>query len=79
VTNAGIERITTKALATETIAAAWDKMTFTADPIASSLAKSKNDAVAAGLLEPVDLDGIYDLRILNEVLRERGDPEVRGS
>ena len=77
-TNAGIERITTKALAAETIAGAWDKMTFTADPIASSLEQSKNDAVEAGLLEPVALDGIYALEILNEALRERGEPEVEG-
>lgn len=77
-TNAGIERITTKALAAETIAGAWDKMTFTADPIASSLDQSKDDAVEAGLLEPVDLDGIYDLEILNEARRERGEPEVEG-
>lgn len=78
VTNAGIERITTKALPEATIAAAWDKMTFTADPIASSLEKSKADAVAVGLLDNVDLDGIYDLRILNRLLADRGDEEVKG-
>ncbi len=77
-TNAGIERITTKALAPETVSGAWEKMTFTSDPIASSLAKSKDDAVAAGLLEDVDLDGIYDLSLLNEVLAERGEKEVEG-
>jgi NitT/TauT family transport system substrate-binding protein len=77
-TNAGIERITTEALPEATIAGAWDKMTFTPDPIAASLAKSKDDAVAAGLLEEVDLTGIYDLTILNEVLTERGMAEVAG-
>jgi NitT/TauT family transport system substrate-binding protein len=77
-TNAGIERITTKALAEETISGAWANLTFTADPVASSLAKSKDDAVAAGLLEDVDLDGIYDLTILNKVLAERGEAEVEG-
>lgn len=76
VVNAGIERITTKALPAETIAGAWENLTFTADPIASSLAKSKEDAVAVGLLEEIDLDGIYDLTILNELLAERGDAEV---
>ncbi len=76
VTNEGIERITTKALAEETIAGAWENLIFTADPIASSLAKSKDDAVAVGLLEEVDLDGIYDLTILNELLAERGEAEV---
>lgn len=77
-TNAGIERITTKALPAETIAGAWENLTFTADPIASSLEKSKNDAVAVDLLDDVDLTGIYDLTILNKVLAQRGLPEVKG-
>jgi NitT/TauT family transport system substrate-binding protein len=76
--NAGIDRITTKALPVETVAAAWKNLTFTADPIASSLQKSKDDAVAAGLLDEVDLHGIYDLSILNRVLAERGLPQVEG-
>jgi NitT/TauT family transport system substrate-binding protein len=76
ITNSGIERITTAALAPETIAGAWENLTFTPDPIASSLQKSKDDAVAVGLLEEVDLDGIYDLTILNELLAERGEEEV---
>ena len=76
--NAGIERITTKALPEETIAGAWENLTFTWDPIASSLQKSKDDAVAVGLLEDVELDGIYDLSLLNEVLADRGEDEVEG-
>lgn len=77
-TNKSIERITTKALAPETIAGAWENLTFGADPIASSLQKSKDDAVAVELLDDVDLDGIYDLTLLNELLAERGDPGVEG-
>lgn len=77
-TNDGIERITTARLADDTIAGAWEQLTFTADPIASSLARSKDDAVAAGLLDDVDLAGIHDLAILNELLAERGEPEVEG-
>ena len=42
---------------------------FTLDPIASSLQSSADDAERSGLLEPVDLDGIYDLTLLNEVLK----------
>lgn len=76
--NAGIKHITSKALPIATISGAWDKMRFTADPIASSLEKSKNDAVAAGLLKPVDLKGIYDLTILNQVLAERHQTAVAG-
>lgn len=72
VTNAGIERITTKRLKDATIAGAWKNLSFTPDPIAASLTKSKDDAVAAGLLKPVDLKGIYQLDLLNEVLAEHG-------
>jgi NitT/TauT family transport system substrate-binding protein len=78
VTNDGIEADTTNRLPDATIAAAWENLTFTPDPIASSLEKSKDDAVEAGLLDDVDLDGIFDLGILNELLEERGEPEVDG-
>jgi len=79
VTNDSIERITTSRLADETISGAWDNLTFTPDPVASSLARSKDDAVAAGLLEDVDLTGIYDLTVLEGLLVERGQAEVSGS
>src|SRR5688572_24849985 len=66
--NASIEALTGSRLADETIAGAWSTLTFTLDPIASSLRKSADDAVAVGLLDPVDLDGIYALEALNGIL-----------
>jgi NitT/TauT family transport system substrate-binding protein len=78
VTNDGIEADTTNRLADETVQGAWENLGFTADPIASSLEKSKDDAVAVGLLDDVDLDGIYDLTILNDLLADRGDEQVDG-
>jgi NitT/TauT family transport system substrate-binding protein len=78
ITNDGIEADTTNRLADETMSGAWENLAFTPDPIASSLEESKNDAVGVGLLDDVDLDGIYDLTILNELLAERGDEEVDG-
>jgi NitT/TauT family transport system substrate-binding protein len=77
-TNDGIEAITTERIPDEVISAAWENLEFTADPIASSLQTSKDDAVALGLLDEVDLDGIYDLSILNQVLADAGEPEVEG-
>ena len=59
-----------------TLAAAWENLEFTVDPIASSLATSAENATKHGLLDPVDLDGIYDLTLLNEVLADAGEPEV---
>jgi NitT/TauT family transport system substrate-binding protein len=76
--NAGIERVTTKPLPRATIDGAWKQLTFTWDPVASSLQKSKDDAVAVGLLDEVDLDGIYALDLLNEILADRGEDEVEG-
>jgi NitT/TauT family transport system substrate-binding protein len=76
--NAQIEALTDKPLPEEVLSAAWENLTFTDDPIASSLKKSAEDAEAAGLLDPVDLDGIYDLSILNSLLAEAGEPEVEG-
>ena len=77
-TNQGIERITGNKLADAVIKAAWKNLTFTVDPIASSLKASADDAVKVGLLKPVDLTGIYDLSLLNEVLKAAGQPPVNG-
>ncbi|HKH24920.1 MAG TPA: ABC transporter substrate-binding protein [Acidimicrobiales bacterium] len=78
ITNDGIEADTTNRLADEIIAGAWENLSFTPDPIASSLEESKNDAVEVELLDEVDLDGIHDLAILNQLLAERGEAEVYG-
>ena len=56
--------------------AAWKNLTFTNDPIASSIETSAEHAREVGLLPAVKLDGIYDLTLLNQVLAEAGQPEV---
>lgn len=70
--NAELKRITTKALKPEVLDRAWGNIELTNDPIAASLKKSADDAIAAGLLKKVDLKGIYDLRLLREVLAGKG-------
>ena len=77
--NAEIEKFTTKKLSPELLSAAWDNLTFTVDPIASSLGKSASDAQALGLLkDPADLSKLYDLTLLNEILQSQGQPAVKG-
>jgi NitT/TauT family transport system substrate-binding protein len=76
--NDGIESITGKRIADAVIEASWGNLTFTIDPIASSLAKSAEAAEDVGLLDPVDLGGIYDLELLNEVLASSGANAVSG-
>jgi NitT/TauT family transport system substrate-binding protein len=51
-------------------------ITFTNDPIASSLTTDAQHAVAVGLLKPVNLSGIYDLGPLNKLLQADGQPQV---
>jgi NitT/TauT family transport system substrate-binding protein len=57
---------------------AWPTLEFLNDPVASSLKSGADHAIEIGLLERVDLNGIYDLKILNEVLKAKGQPEVKG-
>ncbi len=77
--NEGIKKITTKALPIAVLTDAWRNLTFTIDPIASSLVKGANDAADLGLIEKPTLPGIYDLNPLNRVLRALGKPEVTAS
>jgi NitT/TauT family transport system substrate-binding protein len=73
----GINNATGKPLAADVIAASFKNLMFTNDPIATSLRKSAKDAEAAGLLKTVDLKGIYDLKLLNQVLKRQGEPTVK--
>ena len=72
-----IERATGKPLAADVIAASFQNLEFTNDPIASSLRKSAKDAEAVGLLKAVNLKGIYNLKLLNQVLEQQGEPSLK--
>jgi NitT/TauT family transport system substrate-binding protein len=77
--NAQIAALSGKPLKDQILAAAFKNMTFTNDPIASSLFTSAQHAQDVGLLKPVDLKGIYDLGPLNELLKAAGQPAVSDS
>ena len=71
---AQIADATGKRLPDNVIKRAWGNLFFTFDPLPSTLVKSAEDAVDAGLLTTLGsrgLVGIYDLRILNDVLLSR--------
>ena len=74
--NAQLAALSGKPLKDAVLAAAFKNLTFTADPIASSLYGSAQHAEDVGLLKPVDLTGIYDLGPLNELLKANGQPEI---
>jgi NitT/TauT family transport system substrate-binding protein len=72
-----IAKLTGKPLDAKQTAKAWESIAFTDDPVANSLRDGARHAQEVGLLQPVDLDGLYDLSLLNQVLKERGKTEVR--
>ncbi|AQT78713.1 aliphatic sulfonate ABC transporter substrate-binding protein [Mycolicibacterium litorale] len=65
-----------KGLDPDVLHASFQETTFTNDPNAASLNDQVQKAVSVGLLEPLSLDGIFDLHLLNEVLEASGKPQV---
>jgi NitT/TauT family transport system substrate-binding protein len=72
----GIQHATGKGLAANLTAASFQSITFTNDPIASSLQTSAENAKTLGLLKSTNLKGLYDLRLLNKVLKAKNEPMV---
>ncbi|MBI3853257.1 MAG: aliphatic sulfonate ABC transporter substrate-binding protein [Verrucomicrobia bacterium] len=76
--NQEIKTETTKALPLTTLDSAWQRLELTHDPMRASLLKSAEDAHRIGFIkDKPDLTRIYDLRLLNDVLREKGLAEVK--
>ncbi|MFC6235113.1 ABC transporter substrate-binding protein [Leucobacter soli] len=71
-----IGRISGSTPKVDQLAAAWENVVFTADPLAATLEIQAQHAVDLELLDPVDLDGLYELDLLNEALAARGEPAV---
>jgi NitT/TauT family transport system substrate-binding protein len=72
-----IGKLSGKPLDIKQVAISWKSTTFLNDPVASSLRDGAKHAQEVGLLEPIDLNGLYDLSLLNEVLKAQGVPEVQ--
>ncbi|MFC9972810.1 ABC transporter substrate-binding protein [Spirillospora sp. NPDC127200] len=76
VANDQLNALTGKPLKPEVLESTFDNVEFTNDPIASSLTGGAEHAQDVGLLEPVDLKGIYDLTVLNSILKAGGKAQV---
>jgi NitT/TauT family transport system substrate-binding protein len=76
--NDEIKAETTRALPAAVLDSAWQRLELTHDPLSASLLKSAEDAHRIGFLkEKPDLSRIYELKLLNEVLREKNLPQIR--
>ena len=71
--NEELKKLTGKTIPEDEYKAGTSRLTLTYDPIKDSLFESANDAYDIGFLkQKPDLSGIYDLKLLNEVLKEDG-------
>jgi sulfonate transport system substrate-binding protein len=77
--NDELKALTGKPLSQSILDSTFKNVTFTNDPIAPSLNASARHAEQVGLLDHVDLNGIFDLGPLNEVLKAKGEPAVSDS
>jgi NitT/TauT family transport system substrate-binding protein len=76
IANQELATLSGKALKDEVIDPAWKSISFIDDPLASTLQTEADHAVKAGLLKKPDLSGIYDLSILNSVLKADGKTAI---
>jgi NitT/TauT family transport system substrate-binding protein len=78
--NIQLKKLTGQELPEDVLAEALTRLQFTYDPIKESLFKSANDAYDLGFLAKgkarPNLNGIYDLEVLDQVLSERGLPTI---
>jgi len=78
--NAELKSLTGQTIPDEELSEAFSRLELTYDPIKQSLFKSASDAFNVGFLGKIkpDLSGIYDLTILNQVLKKKGLQEIDG-
>lgn len=81
--NVQLKKLTGKDLPEDVLAESLTRLEFTYDPIKQSLFKSANDAYDLGFLAKGEsrpnLNGIYDLVLLDQVLSEKGLPTIENA
>jgi NitT/TauT family transport system substrate-binding protein len=73
---AALVKLTNSKLAEPVLDAAWARLTFTVDPLATTFKKEATNAQRVGLVSNTNLNGILDLRPLNAVLKAEGKSPV---
>lgn len=76
VVSKGIQAATGKPLKVDLVTKSFKSITFTLDPLASSLRTDVAHAESLGILKQTDLTNIFDLSFVNKVLAAEGKPQV---
>jgi len=74
--NAAIKSVTGKTLKPAIMHAALADVTVTYDPIASSITKDTWNAYRLGFLTTANVKGLYNVTLLNQLLKAAGKPPV---
>jgi NitT/TauT family transport system substrate-binding protein len=78
--NPQFQKLTGKTVPENELRQAWSRLQFTYDPLKLSLFQAANNAYDIGFLAKgkprPDISGIFDLTILNQVLKEKGLSQV---
>ena len=76
--NTELKKLTGQTIPEDQLRVAFSRLNLTYDPVKQSLFKSANDAFDIGFLGKTrpDLSGIYDLKLLDAVLTEKGLPPL---
>ena len=79
--NIELKRLTGQTIPDDQLKQAFSRLELTYDPLQETLIKSANDAFDVGFLGKTrpDLNSIFDLKILNEVLKEKGLQTISGT
>ncbi len=73
----GVAAASGKALPVDLVKSSFKSIEFTLDPIASSLRKDTESAKELGFIDSTDLQSIYDLTLLNQLLQSDGKPAIK--
>ena len=77
--NLELKKLTGQTIPDDQLKQAFSRLDLTYDPLKGTLIKSANDAFDVGFLKTKpDLSDIFDLKILNEVLKKKGLEEIDG-
>ncbi|MGX1159983.1 NitT/TauT family transport system substrate-binding protein [Arthrobacter sp. SLBN-100] len=72
VINSALQESAGAALADDVLARSLTNITFTLDPLAGSYPRLLEDGVEAGTTRQADINGLFDLRPLNDVIEDGG-------
>jgi NitT/TauT family transport system substrate-binding protein len=74
--NSALLALVAKPILHNTLNDSWSHLTFSVDPLASAMHTEAAHVVQAGFAQSLSLKGIFDLRLLNQLLQQEGKAPI---